>query len=180
MSQFGADFTLEQKDEFYEAFMNFADKEENLDPEALGELLAALGEDLTEEQVEEMFKEVDEDGSGEVDFDEFISMMRRRLLTNPDVDNDIKSSFQLLDKDNSGKIDREEIANVVVEFCNKLTHEEVDELISWCDINNDGDIDFEEFTLIMRQITVAERQAQRFLEEAEWVPGMADKPPDDE
>jgi len=161
-----ADFTLEQKEEFGEAFMNFADEEGNLDIPALGNLLEALGEDLAEDDVAEMFKEVDEDGSGEVDFDEFIEMMRKRLLTEPEIEIEIRSAFNLLDKDESGKIDRNEIINVVVEFCGKLTISEVDELIAWCDINNDGQIDFEEFCMIMKQLTVAERQAQRFLEEA--------------
>jgi len=161
-----ADFTLEQKEEFGEAFMNFADAEGNLDEPALGSLLEALGEDLTADEIAVMFKEVDEDGSGEVDFDEFIEMMRKRLLTDPEVDLEIRSAFNLLDKDGSGKIDRDEIINVVVEFCGKLTVGEVDELISWCDINSDGQIDFDEFCLIMKQLTVAETQAQRFLEEA--------------
>lgn len=103
-----ADFTMEQKEEFHEAFMNFSDEEGNLDIPALGHLLEALGEDLTENQVEAMFREVDEDGSGEVDFDEFISMMRRRLLTCQDTELDIRSAFNLLDKDGSGRIDKEE------------------------------------------------------------------------
>lgn len=161
------DFTMEQKDEFAEAFMNFADEEGNLDIPALGELLEALGEDLTPDDVEIMFNEVDEDGSGEVDFDEFIEMMRKRLLTAQDAEIDIRSAFELLDKNGNGSIDKEEIFNVVCEFCGKLTPDEVMELILWCDINHDGELDFDEFHDIMKQETVAERQQARFLEEAE-------------
>lgn len=163
------DFTLEQKDEFMEAFMNFADDEENLDKEALGQLLAALGEDLTDEELQQIFDNVDEDGSGEVDFDEFIAMMRDRLLVSQDTEQDIRSAFNLLDRDQSGKIDKEEIVNVVCEFCNKLSADEVGELMAWSDINHDGELDFEEFAVIMKQLTVAERQHQRFAEEAEAV-----------
>lgn len=161
------DFTMEQKDEFCEAFMNFADEDGNLDIPSMGALLAALGEDLSEEEVENMFMEVDEDGSGEVDFDEFIEMMRKRLLTSLDAEVDIRSAFELLDKNSNGRIDKEEIVNVVCDFCGKLTEEEVMELITWCDINHDGELDYAEFTDIMKQETIAERQQARFIEEAE-------------
>lgn len=161
------DFTMEQKDEFCEAFMNFADEEGNLDIPSMGALLAALGEDLTDEEVEIMFEEVDEDGSGEVDFDEFIEMMRKRLLQSENAEVDIRSAFELLDKNGNGKIDKEEILNVVCDFCGKLTPEEVMELIMWSDINHDGELDYEEFTDIMKQETIAERQQARFIEEAE-------------
>merc|ERR1712023_310 len=93
--------------------------------------------------------------------------MRKRLLTSLDAEVDIRSAFELLDKSANGKIDKEEIMNVVCDFCGKLTEDEVMELISWCDINRDGELDYEEFTSIMKQETIAERQQARFIEEAE-------------
>jgi len=42
-------------------------------------------------------------------------------------------------------------------------------LIRWCDINEDGQLDFAEFSKIMNQMTVAEKQQLRFIEEASLV-----------
>jgi len=161
------DFTMEQKDEFHECFLNFADEEENLDVPALASLLEALGEELSEQEVLEMFREVDADGSGEVDFDEFIGMMRVRLLISQDSEPEMRSAFNLLDRDGSGHVDKEEIINVVVDFCGKLTVDEVVELIEWADVDANGAIDYAEFTSLLKQITIAERQYERFLEEAD-------------
>ena len=41
----------------------------------LGEMMSALGQNLSAEELDEMVKEVDADGSGEIDFDEFCACM---------------------------------------------------------------------------------------------------------
>lgn len=148
------DFTMEQTDEFQQCFLNFADDEENLDVSALGALLEALGEELSAEEVMEMFKEVDTDGSGEVDFDEFIAMMRVRLLVSQDAESNMRSAFNLLDKNGTGLIDKEEIINVVVNFCGKLTVDEVSELIEWAEVDIDGDMNYVEFASLLNQFAV--------------------------
>jgi calmodulin len=41
----------------------------------LRHVMTNLGEKLTDEEVEEMIREADLDGNGEVDYDEFVKMM---------------------------------------------------------------------------------------------------------
>lgn len=163
------DFSLEQKDEFSEAFYNFADEQGTLDVKGLGELFSELGEELTEQEVQAILDTVDIDGSGVVNCVEFIELMRNRLLVDPVVEEEMQSAFNLLDKDGSGTISSEEIIDVVVDFCKKLTEEEVMEIIEWSDIDKNGVIDYGEFCEIIKQRTVAEMQRARFLEEAELV-----------
>ena len=43
--------------------------------EELKLVMQNLGEKLTDEEITEMIREADEDGDGEVDFDEFVKMM---------------------------------------------------------------------------------------------------------
>ena len=59
-----------------EAF-RFYDKEKagNISTEALKEILRELDSKLTEEDLSNIIEEVDEDGSGTLDFDEFMKMM---------------------------------------------------------------------------------------------------------
>ena len=41
--------------------------------------MRALGQNPTEEEVKEMIDEVDADGSGSIDFPEFLSLMARKM-----------------------------------------------------------------------------------------------------
>ncbi|XP_046993508.1 troponin C-like [Schistocerca americana] len=62
--------------ELKEAFRLY-DKEGNgyIPTSSLREILAALDDQLTPDQLDEMIAEIDTDGSGTVDFDEFMEMM---------------------------------------------------------------------------------------------------------
>ncbi|KAG8225741.1 hypothetical protein J437_LFUL012884 [Ladona fulva] len=62
--------------ELKEAFRLY-DKEGNgyIPISSLREILAALDDQLTPDQLDEMIAEIDTDGSGTVDFDEFMEMM---------------------------------------------------------------------------------------------------------
>lgn len=40
--------------------------------------MAKLGDALTEEQIDQIIEEVDADGNGEIDFDEFVIMMKNK------------------------------------------------------------------------------------------------------
>ena len=47
--------------------------------EELGQLLDALGENLSEQEVDKMVSQVDKDGSGEIEFAEFLTMMHNKI-----------------------------------------------------------------------------------------------------
>ena len=46
-----------------------------IDKGELGALLASLGEELTDEELTALMKEIDADGDGEVDFEEFKTLL---------------------------------------------------------------------------------------------------------
>jgi Ca2+-binding EF-hand superfamily protein len=77
--------TEEQILEFKEAFKLFdKDNGGSIDVDELKDALESLGQIVTEESVQELVDEVDEDGSGEIEFDEFLVLMSRQIL-NSDV-----------------------------------------------------------------------------------------------
>lgn len=139
----------EQVDEFKQAFYSFdQDGEGSIGREELGDLLEALGENLSPVEVDEMLAQVDEDGSGQIDFEEFLGMMQRKM-SNDELEQEIRDSFSLLDKDGSGLISADELKHVVTDFCGKLTDTEVNDLLSEADITGDGLLSYEEFYKIM-------------------------------
>ena len=69
----------EQILEFKEAFKMFdKDGGGSIDVDELGDAMRALGQDPDPEELQAMVDEVDEDGSGEIDFEEFLLMMEKQ------------------------------------------------------------------------------------------------------
>jgi hypothetical protein len=65
--------------EYMEAFQRIdQDGSGSLSPDELRQVMGDLGEDMNEQELEDMIKEADRDGDGEIDYDEFTNMMRAR------------------------------------------------------------------------------------------------------
>ena len=95
-----------------------------------------------------MINEVDADGNGTIDFPEFL-MLTSRKMKDTDSEEDIKEAFRVFDRDASGFISAGELAHVMTNLGEKLTDEEVDEMIREADVDNDGRINYEEFLTMM-------------------------------
>ena len=57
--------------------------------------MRALGQNPTEEEVKEMIEEVDDDGSGSIDFPEFLSTMARKMKES-DTNEELSSKEELI------------------------------------------------------------------------------------
>lgn len=66
---------------------------------------------MTEEAVDEMFKQIDIDGNGSIDYTEFVmaTMNEKELTSNQRL----TAAFKLFDKDGSGAISPDEIKTVL-------------------------------------------------------------------
>ena len=60
-----------------------------------------------------------------------------------------EQAFKLFDKDNNGTIDANELRTVMKQFGTELTETEVADLMHEVDDNNNGEIDFKEFMILM-------------------------------
>ena len=72
--------TENQKEEFKEAFSLFdKDGDGTVSTEELGQVMRTLGQNPTESELNDMIKEVDIDGNGEIDFEEFVDLMIKKV-----------------------------------------------------------------------------------------------------
>ena len=95
-----------------------------------------------------MINEVDADGNGTIDFPEFLSLMARKMK-DTDTEDELIEAFKVFDRDGNGLISAAELRHVMTNLGEKLTDEEVDEMIREADIDGDGHINYEEFVRMM-------------------------------
>merc|ERR1711916_175482 len=94
------------------------------------------------------FLEAEKDGSGTIDFPEFLTLMARKMQDS-DSEEEIKEAFRVFDKDGNGFISAAELRHVMTNLGEKLTDEEGDEMIREADVDGDGQINYEEFVKMM-------------------------------
>ncbi|URE21501.1 hypothetical protein MUK42_10586 [Musa troglodytarum] len=168
--------TEEQISEFQEAFCLFdKDGDGCITLEELGTVIKSLGQNPSEEELQEMIREVDSDGNGTIEFAEFLNLMSRKVKET-NVEEELKEAFKVFDKDQNGYISASEVAsqdasvspsarppdlflfllaqlrNVMMNLGEKLTDEEVDQMIREADLDGDGQVNYEEFVRMMMAV----------------------------
>ena len=71
-----------------------------------------LGQNPTEAELQEMINEVDADGSGSIDFEEFKTLMHKKIISS-DTEEDLREAFKVFDADGDQLISIDELTNVI-------------------------------------------------------------------
>ncbi|XP_023235515.1 calmodulin-like [Centruroides sculpturatus] len=137
--------TDEQISEFREAFSLF-DKEGNgtITGKELGTLMRSLGQNPTEAQLKAMIQDLQNSGRDQIDFPLFLELMAKQMRE-AISEQEIRDAFKIFDRDNTGYIIVAELRHVLTNLGEKLTDEEMDELLREVEIDNEGRIKYQEF-----------------------------------
>ena len=156
----------------------------DIDEKELKFAARALGFEPDPRELKAMLDAIDEDGGGTVDLGEFIGKVTERVAE-VTADDALDAAFDCFDVERKGYIVLEDVARAARRVGDNVTSDELDELMNLgaADVNDDGEIDREEFARIMnfRETTPDERRAAfrreiarqaRAAEEAEVVAQM--------
>ena len=108
----------------------------------LKELVKLYGEEDAKLLTNKIFNTLDLDGNGDISYNEFLTSIidSKKFITNDRLD----KAFKLFDKDGNGKLSIDEIRQVFGGDEKKWK-----KIIEDIDLNDDGEVDFEEFKMLM-------------------------------
>ena len=80
-------------------------------------MLKSLGQSTTEDELKKLIAVADTDGSGDIDFLEFVVLVAHKMKTDNDAGKKtdaIKAAFSMFDQNNSGAIDAAEMRRMMI------------------------------------------------------------------
>ena len=80
-------------------------------------------------------------GDGTIDFQEFLGMMAKKMK-DTDSEDEMKEAFKVFDRDNTGLISASNLRVVMTNLGEKMTDEEIEEMIREADMDGDGFVNF--------------------------------------
>ena len=128
----------------------FIDKDGNatIATEELGTLMRSLGSNPTNAELADLINEVDFDGKGSIDFPAFLTMMAKRIK-DYDSEEEVLDAFRVFDKDGNGHMLAADLKHLMISIGERVSDEELDEMIRAANIDDDGRINYQEFVKMM-------------------------------
>jgi len=108
-----------------------------------------LGGTFSTDQVEAIIRSVDVDGSGTIDFDEFLTLMSDPRFNL--AKDEHRQAFDMFDKDGNGYISITELKEAFRKLGQRLDDDEFDAILQEADLNKDKWIDYEEFLQMLKR-----------------------------
>lgn len=133
-----------------EVFDQFDDEDGYLSVQKLGDVMKSLGYNMKKTQLKELMDQVDQDGSGTVDFEEFLPLVAHELKKKED-EKFYYTLFRILDKKKRGWIGVDDLRFILEGLAEEvdLTSEEINDMITDIDEDGNGQVSFQEFLTLM-------------------------------
>lgn len=134
----------EQRNEYKEAFSLF-DKSGTgvISTQDFSNLMNALGQDLTEDELKDLVN-----SEGQIDFGEFVALMARQVFEK-DTAEELHVAFKIIDMNEDGYISAAELKAIMNNLGEKLTDEEINDMIVEADFDKDGLVCYDEFVYMI-------------------------------
>lgn len=141
--------TDEQKQEIKEAFDLFdTDGLGKIDAKELKVAMRALGFETTKEEIRKIIIDMDREGNGTIEYQDFLDLMTIKMQERDPVE-EMRKAFRLFIDDDSNKINIRHLRRVAKDLGENMTDEELQEMIDEADRDGDGEISEEDFIRIM-------------------------------
>jgi calmodulin len=143
--------TREEEREFREIF-NLVDRDGggSISKSELQSLMKTLAINASQAEIDLMINEIDSNNDGEIQFEEFVAVMARKVQSNYSAE-EIKNAFKLFEGSSpSGYIKIEALERALTVYGNdRLTQQQVAELLAQIDCDSNGLFNYVEYVNMM-------------------------------
>lgn len=137
--------TPQEKEIIDVAFESFKDEHNYITTEKLKEAFDAIDALGDIHDIQMLIDDIDDNGDGKIDEEEFRNLMTRKFLGEDD-DSSFVHAFEMLDVNRDGYIPLAELRSILMkEGQQPLSEQEADELMMFADVEGDGLIEYKSF-----------------------------------
>ena len=107
-----------------------------------------LGLNPTQDELDDIIRDIDKDMDGEIDYNEFLRLMSTKLK-DAQTQDELFEAFLVFDTQNIKSFGARELTEVSQMLRCNFSKEDISEMIAVADLNGDSRINFDEFVAIM-------------------------------
>jgi len=141
----------DQVEVLMKCFNGFCKGESFVRADTVEEILSMMGLRVAKKALQDIIEEVDEDGSGELEFEEFCILAARFLIEEDEeqMRKELKEAFRFYDKEGLGYLTIDTLKGILLELEPTLPDSQLMEIVEEVDEDGSGTIDFDEFMGMM-------------------------------
>ena len=124
------------------------DKDSKITTKELADCLRVCGAAPSEQELEMIIQGLEENGNEYISFEKFLVLLEK-LLQNQDTEEDIINQFRQMDKLDNGTISEKDLRNLMSNYENALSQEEIDDIIQEANVDQNGYINIERFAKVL-------------------------------
>ena len=124
------------------------DKDTKITTKELGNALRISGAAPSQQELEMIIQGLEESGNNLITFEKFLALFEK-LINNQDSEEDIINEFKKMDKIGNGTISEKDLRDLMSNYGNALTQDEIEDVIQEANVDENGYINIENFTKIL-------------------------------
>jgi len=140
------DLSAEEKAELLKETFDMFDKDKNglINAVELGNILRSLGYEIDEQEPNQLVQEFDSNEDNFIDFNEFLQIIEKRGKYR-ELEEELFEAFKIFDKEGKGLIPTSEFKHYMLTLGERMSDDDVDEMIKDADPLESGFISYKDF-----------------------------------